>query len=40
MKRLLRIAALIVLLGGFGFWAAKGANTGWTKNRVEKKTVD
>ena len=40
MRRFLRIAALIVLLGGLGFWVAKGANTGWTKNRVEKKTVD
>lgn len=40
MKRFLLIAALIVFLGGLGFWAAKGANTGWTKNRVEKKAID
>ena len=40
MKKFLRIAALIVILGGLGFWAAKGANTGWTKNRVEVKKVD
>jgi hypothetical protein len=40
MRKLLRIVALVVLLGGLGFWFAKGANTGWTKNRVEKKTVD
>jgi hypothetical protein len=40
MKTLLRSAALVLLLGGLGFWAAKGANTGWTKNRVAKKTVD
>jgi len=40
MRTLLRIAALVLLLGGLAFWAVKGANTGWTKNRVEKKTVD
>ena len=40
MRRFLRIAALVVLLGGLGFWAAKGANTGWTKNRVAKTAVD
>jgi hypothetical protein len=40
MRRCLRIAALIALLGGLGFWAAKGGNTGWTKNRVEVKKVD
>jgi hypothetical protein len=40
MRKFLRIAALVVLLGGLGFWAAKGANTGWTKNRVEVKKVD
>lgn len=40
MRRRLRTVALVVLLGGLGFWFAKGANTGWTKNRVEKKTLD
>jgi len=40
MKKTLRIVALIVLLGGLGFWAAKGGNTGFTKNRVEVKTMD
>lgn len=40
MKTLLRLAALVLLLGGLGFWAVKGSNTGWTKNRVPKKTLD
>jgi len=40
MKRALRIVAVLVALGGLGFWLAGGANTGWTKNRVEKRTVD
>ena len=40
MKRILRIVAVLVALGGLGFWLAAGANTGLTKNRVEKRTVD
>lgn len=40
MKTTLRIVALLVALGALGFWLALGANTGWTKNRIEKKTVD
>jgi hypothetical protein len=40
MKRILRIVAILVALGGLGFWLAAGANTGWTKNKVEKRTVD
>lgn len=40
MKGLLRYAALVLLLGGLAFWAARGANTGWTKNRIAKKSVD
>jgi hypothetical protein len=40
MKRILRIVALVVALGALSFWAAKGANIGWSKNRVEKKTLD
>jgi hypothetical protein len=40
MKRALRIVAVLVALGGLGFWLAAGANAGWTKNRVEKRTVD
>ena len=40
MRRVLRIVAILVALGGLGFWLAAGANAGWTKNRVEKRTVD
>jgi hypothetical protein len=40
MKRILRIAAVLVALGGLGYWLAAGANTGWTKNRVQKTTLD
>ena len=40
MKRFLRIVAILVALGGQGFWLAAGANAGWTKNRVEKRSVD
>ena len=40
MKKLLRILAVVVVLGGLAVWLALGANTGWTKNRVEKRTID
>jgi hypothetical protein len=40
MKRLLRILAVLVALAGLAYWLAAGANTGWTKNRVAKRTVD
>jgi hypothetical protein len=40
MRRVLRIVAVLVALGGLIFWLAAGANRGWTKNRVEKRTVD
>lgn len=40
MRKLLRLLALAVALGALVLWAAKGANTGWTRNRVENKTVD
>jgi hypothetical protein len=40
MKRTLRIIAVLVALGGLAYWLAAGANAGWTKNRVEKRTMD
>jgi hypothetical protein len=40
MKRTLRLVAAILLGGSFVFWAATGANRGWTKTRVPIKTVD
>jgi len=36
----LRLAALVVLLVSAGFWAAKGAHTGWTMNQVPSKNTD
>ena len=38
MKKNLRIIALILAAGSIIFWAAAGANRGWTKNRVLIKT--
>ena len=40
MKKKLRIIALVLVVAAVGFWAAKGANTGWTKDSREVKTVD
>ena len=40
MKRALRIIAGILIVGSVAFWAAAGANRGWTKTRVPVKTVD
>jgi hypothetical protein len=40
VKRTLRIIALILLLAAAGFWLATGANRGWTKTSVPKKTLD
>jgi len=40
MKQILRTMALGFLLAGVGFWLAAGANRGWTKTSVPKKTVD
>jgi hypothetical protein len=40
MKKTLRILAVLIALGGAAYWLAAGANPGWTKNRVEKRTLD
>jgi hypothetical protein len=40
MKRTLRIIAAVLVVGAIAFWAATGANRGWTKTRVPKKVVD
>jgi hypothetical protein len=40
VKRTLRILAFIVLLAAVGFWAAKGANCGWTVNNIAHETLD
>jgi hypothetical protein len=40
MKKILRIIAAMLVAGGVLFWAAAGANRGWTKTQVPIKTVD
>jgi len=40
MKRTFRIIAAVLVVGAIAFWAAAGANHGWTKTRVPKKVVD
>lgn len=40
MKRALQILAAVLAVAAISLWVAKGANTGWTKNRVQVKTVD
>jgi len=40
MKRALRIIAAFLVVGAIVFWAAAGADRGWTKTRVPKKVVD
>ncbi len=40
MKKILHVIALILVLGSVIFWAAAGANRGWTKTSVPKKTLD
>jgi hypothetical protein len=40
MKKALRTIAMILVVGAVGYWAAAGANNGWTKNRVQVKTTD
>ena len=40
MKKALRITAVIVALGTLAFWAATGANRGWTKTSEAVKSLD
>lgn len=40
MKKALRIIAVIVALGTLAFWAATGANRGWTKTSEAVKSLD
>ena len=40
MKKSLRLLALVVALTAAGTWFVTGANRGWTKTSVEKKTLD
>ena len=40
MKKSLRLIALVLAVAALGFWAALGANRGFTKNNREIKTLD
>lgn len=40
MKATLLILAAVIALAGAGYWYSTGANRGWTKNRVEVRTLD
>lgn len=40
MKQSLHVLALVVALAAAGTWFVTGANRGWTKTSVEKKTLD
>lgn len=40
MKRGIQILAAVLAVVVVSLWFAKGANTGWTKNRVQVKTID
>jgi len=40
MKKSLRLLALVVALAAAGTWFATGANRGWTKTSVERRTLD
>lgn len=40
MKRALQILAVVLAVVTLSVWLVKGANMGWTKNRVQVKTVD
>ena len=40
MKRILRIIALAIVFLAAAIWLATGANRGWTKTNIPKKTLD
>jgi hypothetical protein len=40
MKKCFRLMAAILIVGAIAFWAAAGANRGWTKTRVPGKIMD
>lgn len=40
MKRVLPWTALLTLILAVGFWFLAGANRGWTKTSVARKSVD
>jgi hypothetical protein len=40
MKRAIQLLAAVLAVAVVSLWFAKGANTGWTKNRVQVKAID
>jgi hypothetical protein len=40
LKKILRLVALILMVGSLAFWAVTGMNRGWTKTSVPRKTLD
>lgn len=40
IRQVLRLAAVTLFLATVGFWAAKGAHTGWSQNKVPVKQTD
>ena len=40
MRKTLRAIAWIIAVGAVAVWAATGANRGWTRTLVEKRTLD
>lgn len=40
MKRAIQMLAIVLALASVALWLAMGANTGWTKNRVQVRTLD
>jgi hypothetical protein len=40
MKKIVRILAVLVLVGAAIFWVVTGTNRGWTKTSVPKTTTD
>lgn len=39
-RRILQAASVVVVLGATALWLSAGANRGWTKTSVQRKTVD
>jgi hypothetical protein len=40
MKKILRLGAVILAAAALAFWAAAGANRGWTKTSVPRTVLD
>ena len=40
VPKVLRLIALLLVAGAVILWLVRGANPGWTKTSVQKKTVD